>query len=105
MEDSEEFTEEEMRDMFQGIHVKDFILFADETLQYYITEGEGPDAAITESGSIKAEQEMSQDEGTPYEGINFMVTALDMGDYESIQEGIRNYSMNRHLMKDLFKAL
>ncbi len=105
LEDSEEFTEEEMRDMFQGIHVKDFILFADETLQYYITEGEGPDAAITESGSIKAEQEMSQDEGTPYEGINFMVTALDMGDYESIQEGIRNYSMNRHLMKDLFKAL
>lgn len=105
MEDSEEFTEEEMRDMFQGIHVKDFILFADETLQYYITEGEGPEAAITESGSIKAEPEMSQEEDTPYDQINFMVTALEMSDYESIQEGIRNYSKNRHLMKDLFKAL
>ncbi|SHO51934.1 DUF5717 family protein [Anaerocolumna xylanovorans] len=102
MEDQEEFTEEEMTDMFLGIHVKDFILFADESLQYYISEGEGPQAVITESGSLKAEQEISEEEDTPYDQINFMITALEMNDYESVQESILHYGENRYLIKDLF---
>lgn len=104
-DNAEEFETEEMKDMFLGIHVKDFILFADESLQYYITEGEGPQAVITESGSLKTEQEMYAEEDTPYDQINLMVTALEMNDYESVQEGVINYGKNRHLVKDLFKTL
>lgn len=101
----ENFTEEEMRDMFLGIRVKEFVLFGDESLQYYISEGEGEQMTITESGSLRVDQELQWEEDTPYDQINFIVTALEMNDYESVLDSMENYDRNRYLMKDLFKRV
>lgn len=104
-ESQEEYTREEMKDMFLGIHVKDFILFADESLPYYISEGEDSQAVITESGSLRTDAVVSGEEDSPYEQINFIAAALEMNDYESVREGILNYERNRHLVNKLFKTL
>lgn len=101
----EDFTEEEMKDVILGIHIKEFIVFAGESLQYYISEGEGTQMSITESGNLKAEQEILWDEDTSYDQINFMATALEMNDYESVLDSLSSYDRNQFLMRDLFKLL
>lgn len=101
----EEFTAEEMKDMFLGIRVKDFTVFQDENLQYYISEGDSLHTNITESGSIKAEQEMQLEEDTPLDQINFILTAFEMNDNTSVLDSMWNYGKNRHLIMDLFKPI
>jgi len=94
-----------MKDMFLGIRVKDFTVFQDENLQYYISEGDSLHTNITESGSIKAEQEMQLEEDTPLDQINFILTAFEMNDNTSVLDSMWNYGKNRHLIMDLFKPI
>ena len=49
----DEYITERLPNLFMGIHVKDFMLFYNETLQYYITEEADGDVNVTESFHLK----------------------------------------------------
>ena len=50
------FTSEMMRDVFYGIRVKEFILFYEDDLQYYIIEDHEGEVNITESNNILVDE-------------------------------------------------
>ncbi|MDF2589231.1 MAG: hypothetical protein K0S41_3072 [Anaerocolumna sp.] len=101
-----EFTSELMKNVYHGIHMKEFILFYNESIQYYITEeDEEEQTTITESVSVQLDQEMMLDEDTRYNHINFMLTAMDMQDDKSLVDSMSNYIKTSYTIKKLFKPL
>lgn len=101
-----EFFEEEMKNVYLGIHVKEFILFCNESIQYYISEEDSKgQILITESVTVLLGQDMKLEEDTRYNQLNFMLTALEMQDDKTLLECIKKYSLQQSACKELFKPL
>jgi hypothetical protein len=105
-DDKEEFITEEMKDIYMGIRVKDFILFHNESIQYYVTEEDTQgQVTITESVTIRLEHNLQVDEESKYNQINFMLSAITMQDETSLMDSLSNYVKNNYVISKLFKPL
>ena len=95
-----------MKNVYLGIHVKEFILFYNENVQYYITEEEEEgQLAITESVNVQLDHNMKLEEDTRYNQLNFMLTALDVQDDKTLMESISNYYKLNYVTDKLFLLL
>lgn len=103
-EDEEEnsYVREEMKNMFGGIFVKEFLLFFDETLQYYITESFGNKEQLTESGTIQKKDELSDMSAGRYAMINDIAVATTLQDYATAKELLNEYARKEFMAKALF---
>ncbi|MGB8453012.1 MAG: DUF5717 family protein [Anaerocolumna sp.] len=103
---SDEFIPEVMKNIYQGIHMKEFILFYNESIQYYITEeDEEGQVAITESVNVQLDNNMKLDEDTRYNHINFILTALEVQDDKTLIESLSNYIKTNYVMAKAFNLL
>ena len=103
--ESENFKEEEMKDIGFGIFVKEFILFYGEVMQYYITEDGEDKNAITESREVALGPEHFGREECRYHQINLIITAKEMNDEKTVIKLIENYQFNDYAVKRLFEPL
>lgn len=105
-DEMEDFKTEVMPNVFQGIHIKDFVLFYNENIRYYITEeSDDGQVVITESVNVSLGQDMKLEEDTWYNQINFLLTALELKDDKTLLEGIDNFVTTKHLANELFKMI
>jgi hypothetical protein len=100
----ENYVTELMPDMMLGIHVKEFLLFHQEILQYYITEEFGEEVNITESIDIHYDNEMS-DGDTKFNQINLMLMAKEMQDDSTLLELMEHYGKQEYIMSKCFHPL
>lgn len=107
MEDeNEDFIAEIMPKVLLGIHIKEFVLFYNESIRYYIAEeSDDGQITITESVNISLGQDMKLEEDTWYNQINFLLTALEMKDDTTLLEGLDNLVTTKELANDLFKTI
>lgn len=85
----------------EGIFCAQFLLFAGETLQYYISSAQDP-SDILDSGLLKA-QESGQREGSRYAMLNALsAAALDGGGLWQGQELMRQYLYTDYCVDRLF---
>lgn len=104
-EDSEEFIEEEMTNMYMGIFVAEFILFSGEHLQYYISEeNENKEVIISESMSVFVENK-TIDGDLIYNQINYMIEAYEMKDDITLLESIKSFIKQKCITEQVFKPL
>ena len=104
--DSGEFITETMRDVFEGIRVKEFVLFQDELLQYYISETDGKGEKITRSVSVHFDESMDDArEGSRYHTLNTMMIAKEMHDDATLIGLMEEYARERENVKRLFKPI
>ena len=102
----EEFITETMRDVFEGIRVKEFVLFQDELLQYYISETDGNGERITRSVSVHFDESMDDArEGSRYHTLNTMMIAKEMHDDATLIDLMEEYARERENVKRLFKPI
>jgi hypothetical protein len=99
------FVKEEMRHIGYGIFVKEFILFYQEVLQYYITEEQEGEARITESFYRKLDAVKTHDEATKYGQINLILTAQDMKDEKTTIDMLENYYRMEYTINRLFEPM
>lgn len=99
-----EFFTERMTNVFMGIHVKEFVLFYHETLQYYITEGCAEDA-ITESFAAQYDCEASEEEETKHGQINLMLMAMEVKDDDTLLGIMENYIEREYLTENCFRPI
>ena len=104
-EDDAQFVKEEMRHIGYGVFVKEFILFYEEVLQYYITEEKDGEAQITESFYRKLDTVKIHDETTKYGQINLILTAQDMKDEKTTIDMLENYYRMEYTMNRLFEPI
>lgn len=103
---ADDFIIEEMKNVYLGIHVKEFILFYSENIQYYITEEEEQgQIAITESVNVELDHNMKLEEDTRYNHLNFMLTALEVQDDKTLLESLSSYYKINYVTDKLFHLL
>ncbi len=100
-----QFVKEEMRHIGYGVFVKEFILFYEEVLQYYITEERDGESQITESFYRKLDAVKVHDETTKYGQINLILTAQDMKDEKTTMEMLENYYRREYTVNRLFATI
>jgi hypothetical protein len=104
-EESERFTKEEMCHVGYGIFVKEFILFYQEVLQYYITEERNGEVQITESFYREIDTGTIHDETTKYGQINLILTAQDLNDEKTTMDMLENYYRMEYTINRLFAPI
>ena len=101
------FKVEWMKNVYQGIFVKEFLVFADETVQYYISikeKGESESRIISSDVLvIKQDVLFEEDLGLSlFSQINMMYICKDLSDEKTLKEYMRNYVVQREIIDNLF---
>lgn len=101
-----EYRTETMRDVFQGIRVKEFVLFQDEILQYYISELRPEGEVITKSVSVNFDETMDKERtSSRYHMLNLMMIAQEMNEETTLVEMMREYVEQQESVQILFRPL
>ncbi len=102
-----EYTTQWVKNVFQGIFVKEFLIFADETVQYYISIKDKNEevARIVSSGEIALDQEELFEEEhnvSLFSQINMMYVCRELSDEKTLKEYMKNYVVQKEIIGDLF---
>ena len=100
-----EYKTERMTNVMLGIHIKTFLLFHQEVLQYYITEEEMDEAVITESINLIYDEEDVDQDDSRYHRINMMLMALELKDEKTLQELMEQYYITEYTSSQCFRPL
>jgi hypothetical protein len=96
---SEEFITECMTNVFLGIHVKEFVLFYNEELQYYVTEELENEVSRTDIFQISYERDI-QPSNSKYNRINTMLEALEAQDESSLLDMMAEYVKTEYIIRE-----
>ncbi len=96
------YISEDMKNIYEGVFVKAFVLFYGESVQYYITE-EGKDTQITTDNVRITNHHISpgRSEGR-YEAVNDILASREAHDAQTFQKLIHTYAVNEYLTDKLF---
>ncbi|NLJ96487.1 MAG: hypothetical protein GX321_04980 [Clostridiales bacterium] len=94
-----------MPNVLLGIHVKEFVLFYNEDIEYYITEESEEEVISTSSLHLTYDKENDLDEDTKFNRINMMLMALDIQDTSTLLEMMEAYVKSEFIIDECFKPL
>ena len=100
--DDGEYATEEMKDMFGGICVKQFILFFGEKMQYYITETDEGREHLTQSGTLSRSDTDREQRESKYNLINDIATCRTLSDEDTMGTLLYEYFEKEFMVKKLF---
>ena len=104
-EDGENFVKEDMPDVYDGIFVKQFVLFFGEMVQYYITEEYGNQVEVTQSSRLTSTDVYSQKDESRYNLLNQMLMSSTLQDEKSLYHNMKQYAGFDEVTKKVFKLL
>ncbi|MBD5485972.1 MAG: hypothetical protein HDR18_10750 [Lachnospiraceae bacterium] len=97
-----EYRKEEMKNMFAGICVKEFILFFGERLQFYITEEMDGNEQLTKSGTIN-KSDIGQDNfESRFTVLNDIMIGKTLHDYDTVDDLLREYYRQDYMTDAVF---
>ncbi len=100
-----EYREEELSEVYDGIFVRQFVLFFGETLQYYILEGEGMKEQVTKSGTLENHDVPGKQAQGKYEMLNEMLMSVTLQDEAGLKRLMKKYYGYCHAAGEVFKPL
>lgn len=98
-----EYCREEMRDMFAGICVKEFVLFFGERLQYYITEESESGSQPTRSNSIGISDVGQENFESRFTMLNDIMIGKTLHDYDTVNDVLHQYYRQDFVVNTLFR--
>ncbi len=98
----QEYFKEEMKDVFAGICIKEFILFFGERLQYYITEEEDGREQLTQSGTISNSDIGNASSESRYNVLNDIMIGKTLQDYDTVDSLLKEYYKKEFMVEKLF---
>lgn len=101
-EDRPGYVREEMKEIYFGVYVKEFVLFYGEKLQYYITEEQENQEQLTESGILQKEESKEFDKISRYQLINEMAIADNLQDYDTVDQLLEEYWKMEFIVDKVF---
>ncbi len=99
------YVSEDMKNVYEGIFIKEFVLFYGEELQYYISEENIDCNAITESCNVVKNNINPEKSEGRYEALNDIIACQDMHDAETFRKLIHKYAVNEYVVEQIFKPL
>lgn len=98
-----EYCKEEMKDMFAGICVKEFILFFGERLQFYITEESEGNEQLTKSGTINKSDIAQESFESRFTTLNDIMIGKTLHDYDTVDGLLGEYYKQDFLVDKIFR--
>lgn len=98
------FVTENLDPMFDGLFVKDFVLFYNEVLVYYIKEYDGTKEIISEEKQVRVANE-EQVADSRYMRINQMLVSYEKKQRERLLEQMKHYVKDEYVMREVFTPL
>lgn len=98
--DEEQYITEDMKDMFEGIFVKDFELLHGESVQYYITEYINGEEHVTESNTLSGDEQQAQE--YRFGMLNDIMLSVEINDEQAMNELTEEYLRQDFLTRELF---
>lgn len=100
-----EWKEENMQNVYGGIFVKSWPLFAGEKLTWQALDYDGEDITVTESREILKEVDGERPLVSGMDYINRMILQKDFNDYEALYGTASEYSRRKALAEKVFELL
>lgn len=97
-----EYCKEEMKDMFAGICVREFILFFGERLQFYITEEVDGKEQLTKSGTINKSDIGQENFESRFTVLNDIMIGKTLHDYDTVDDLLREYYKRDYMVDRIF---
>lgn len=99
------YVSEDMKNVYEGVFVKSFVVFYGESVQYYISEEDGSGEITTESRNVVNHSvEPDKSEGR-YEELNDIIASRDAHDSETYRKLVHTYAVTESVAGQLFKPL
>lgn len=103
--EDKDYIREEMKEMFEGICVKQFILFFGEKLQYYITEADGEKEYLTQSGTLGRSDTDREKKESKYSLLNDISIGRALNDDETMENLLYEYFEQENMVDELFHTI
>lgn len=97
--------EESMKNLCYGCFVKEFVLFPDEKLEYYITETANGKELTTRKKELCSEPEDSGTEDTKYSQLHLMIMARELGDDAAVEKLMESYVIADSVSARIFQPI
>lgn len=97
-----EYKSEYMKEAYGGVCFKEFVLFFGESLQYYITEENGGEEQLTESGTLQKSDDGGNEEGR-YGLINDIVVSKSLEDFDTMDDLLEEFFRKEFMNGRLFE--
>ena len=104
-EHKKKYVSEDMKQMHEGVFVKQFVLFYGESLQYYISEECSGNESVTDSYTLSNNSVSSDRSIGRYENLNDIIASNMMHDGETFRKLVHTYAVNDYVTSQLFKTL
>lgn len=103
--EAEEYQTESMTSVYDGIYVKEYVLFFGESLQYYITEELNGEERLTESNHLQKSDIHDGSDNSKHEMINDMVISKTLQDYDTLDDLLEEYYRREYWNEQLFHLI
>ncbi len=104
-EEAGEYVTEEMTEVYEGIFVKEMILFFGEAVQYYISEEIDGQMEVTESDLILCSDTYEETQKSRYERLNEMILLYTTEDTAKLAAKMQEYEQLEDLTEKLFTII
>ncbi len=101
--ESDEYCCEYMREVYAGVFFKEFVLFFGESLQYYITEEQGGEEQLTESGTLQKSDIRGSEADSRYHLVNDIIISKTLQDFDTMDHLLEEYYRKEFLNGRLFE--
>lgn len=100
-----EFITELMPNVLLGFHMKEFVLFYNEELEYYVTEELDDQVNTSDYFRLKVEDMDIHKKDSKYNRINVMLKKLDIKDGVALLDMMADYVEKEYIIRECFKPL
>lgn len=104
-EQNDRFFAEDMPDVYEGIYVKQFVIFFGETIQYYITEEVAGKREITQSSTISRHDLLGETEESRYHMLNEILLQKTLEDEDELRKKMLQYKGMNEVADNVFRLL
>lgn len=101
----ERFHRDDIRRVYQGIFVKQKVLFEGEIMEYEIYEQRGDERVLVKEGSISCDVRDSKDKNSRFRLLNQMSLCLNVKEEEGLREAMVEYVQKNAAVEELFQLM
>lgn len=103
--DGTTYLDEEMKEPYDGIYSKEFILFFGDTVQYYMAEESEGETKVTESDCLSNQSITENAKESRYERLNEMLFQETLEEHDNLKRELKNYYGMKRVTEEAFGLL
>ena len=101
----ERFHRDELRRVYQGIFVRQKVLFEGEIMEYEIYEQRDDERVLVKEGSVACDVRDSKDKNSRFSLLNQMSLCLNVKEEQGLREAMEEYVQKNAAVEGLFQLL